>query len=968
METVDARPLGSDPSAGTDTGAGAAAPAPDRSPAPPSYGVDLAAALRRVAASRPDATFLEDPAAGAAIRYDEAADRVAHLVRTLETWGIGPLDRVVVAGSKSIDQVLTLIALTGAGALAVPVNPASKVEQVRHILRDCAPRLVIAAGRHGRIAADASARLATPVPVVASLAETAPRLIGDDRQRGPASSCDDDPAVIFYTSGSTGRPKGVVFSHRNVMAGAEAVNGYLGTTGEDAVLALLPLSFDAGFSQITTGLLVGARIVLHDYLSPHGAVRTCAEHAVTMLTALPPIWRALAPLDWPPAAAEAMRVFANTGGHMSEPLLAALRRRLPRAQPYLMYGFTEAFRASFLDPAEIDRRPGSIGKAIPNAHLLVVDPDGRECPPGQAGELVQRGATVALGYWNAPEATASKFRPCPAAGHAIPGLAPVRTVYSGDTVVRDEDGFLYFVGRSDEMIKSRGVRVSPTEIEEIVYASGLVDEAVAFGLPAGDDGDEICVAVARADGPVDLEALQVQARAAMPAYMLPGRWIVEDALPKLPNGKLDRAAARTAAVRSAAAVRPAPADMPGPRDTPDRRRLVVIETVAAARLFTTTARDLGLDPVLVAALPQSIPNLDGIEIEILRGNCQDVEAMVRLVETVSARAPVAGLCSGSDVGMECVATLAERFGLPGPDADRVRRFRDKANQRRALAEAGVDDLPHAVVGPGDDVETAVAAVGLPAVVKPVKGTGSIGVRVCDTLAEVVGHVRQTLPRSKVLYDVDRFLIERRIVGRQLGVDVLGGRPVGITEKLYDGAIPLSARAHEYPATLTPGQTATVAAFVEGLVAATGLDRGALHVELRLTAQDRVHLVEINQRVPSNMIELQRAVSGRNLVEDVIREQAGLPAKAAPPAPTRFGVLSYIVPGRTGTLAAVEGLEAARAVPGCAGVSIYYSVGRVVGRHADNRSRLGHVICTGDTIDTARARLAEALAALRLRID
>src|SRR5690606_5205456 len=321
---------------------------------------------------------------------------------------------------------------------------------------------------------------------------------GGDRSVRGAGVIDADMAAILYTSGSTGAPKGVVLSHRNLVAGAESVAHYLDNRPDDVLLAALPLSFDAGLSQLTTGFLAGAHVVLLNYLVPGDVVRACAAHGVTGLTGVPPLWIQLAEQRWPVEATRSLRYFANTGGRLPRPVLRRLRSIFPRARPYLMYGLTEAFRSTFLDPSEVDRRPDSIGTAVPNAEILVVRPDGSPCEPGEVGELVHRGALVAMGYWNDPQRTAERFRPVPGrpGGLCVEEVA----VWSGDAVVRDRDGFLYFVGRMDDMIKTSGYRVSPTEIEEAAYESGLVRDAVAVGRPDDRLGEHIVLVVTPAAG------------------------------------------------------------------------------------------------------------------------------------------------------------------------------------------------------------------------------------------------------------------------------------------------------------------------------------------------------------------------------------------------------------------------------------------------------------------------------------
>jgi acyl-CoA synthetase (AMP-forming)/AMP-acid ligase II len=233
-----------------------------------------------------------------------------------------------------------------------------------------------------------------------------------------------------------------------------------------------------------------------------------------------------------------MRYFANTGGRMPRATLDKLRAIFPNARPYLMYGLTEAFRSTYLDPAEVDRRPDSIGKAIPNAEILVVREDGSPSAPGEVGELVHRGALVAMGYWNDPERTAARFKPAPGADSAI--CTTETAVFSGDLVKRDAEGFLYFVGRKDEMIKTSGYRVSPTEIEQVAYATGLIGDAVALGVDDPQLGQRIVLAVSPANGHLDPDVLMAELKQQLPLYMLPKHVVVRPSLPRSPNNKFDR--------------------------------------------------------------------------------------------------------------------------------------------------------------------------------------------------------------------------------------------------------------------------------------------------------------------------------------------------------------------------------------------------------------------------------------------
>ncbi|WP_222719102.1 acyl-CoA ligase (AMP-forming), exosortase A system-associated [Actinokineospora xionganensis] len=468
----------------------------------------------RAAPDRPALTFGDRT-----VTYAELAAEVRAAGARLRDLGLRRGERVAVYLEKRIETVVALFAVSAAGGVVVPVNPVATPPQVRHILADCAAALVVtSAPRLRALGPDLPARV---VPID----ELCPSAVRPADDTAPVVA-ESDVAAIFYTSGSTGGPKGVMVSHRNLLTGARSVAGYLGHTVDDVVLSVLPLSFDAGFSQLTTGFLAGAHVVLINYLTPGEVVRACVRHGVTALTCVPPLWRQLAARPWP---ATRLRYWASTGGPMPAATLARLREIFPAAAPYLMYGLTEAFRSTYLDPAEIDRRPGSIGKAIPDAEVVVVRPDGSQCAPGEPGELVHRGPLVALGYWNDPERTAARFRPFP------PGTGEI-AAWSGDLVRRDEDGFLYFVGRTDEMIKTSGYRVSPTEIEDAAYATGLVGEAVAFGVADEDLGQRIVLAVSGCRS----EPLVTALRRGLPGYLVPRQVLELAELPRSANGKFDR--------------------------------------------------------------------------------------------------------------------------------------------------------------------------------------------------------------------------------------------------------------------------------------------------------------------------------------------------------------------------------------------------------------------------------------------
>jgi len=486
---------------------------------------------------------------GRTVDYATLADDVLRAAGGLQDLGVARGDRVAVFAEKRIETVVALWGASAAGAVFVPVNPVLKPEQVAHIVADSGARVLVTTAARWPLLADAVKGCdelhtvvlldevvdATYDVVTLSWADLITSAPVEARRPG----VDLDLAAILYTSGSTGKPKGVVLNHRNLVVGADSVSGYLANTADDVILAALPISFDAGLSQLTTAFTVGAHVVLANYLFPRDLVRLCERHAVTGLTCVPPLWIQLVDVEWPAAARESMRYVANTGGRMPRAVLDRLRVLFPGASPFLMYGLTEAFRSTYLDPAQVDARPDSIGKAIPGAEILVVRPDGELAGPGEEGELVHRGPLVAQGYWNDPARTAERFRPLP--GPAEDWRQPELAVWSGDTVRIDEEGYLFFVGRTDDMIKTSGYRVSPTEVEEVAYDSGLVRDAVALGVPDERLGQRIVLVVAPVteDGPV-VEQLRSILKRTLPVFMVPAEIRVVPDLPRSPNGKFDR--------------------------------------------------------------------------------------------------------------------------------------------------------------------------------------------------------------------------------------------------------------------------------------------------------------------------------------------------------------------------------------------------------------------------------------------
>lgn len=487
---------------------------------------------------------------GAGYSYEMLAQQVEGATAGLSELDLGRSERVAVYLEKRLETVIALFGAAAAGGVFVPVNPLLKPEQVAYILRDCNVRVLVTSADRLELLKESLSSCRDLKAVIVVDGGDSPlahyrvwqweEVLATGSNKAPHRIIDTNMAAILYTSGSTGKPKGVVLSHRNIVAGAKSVAEYLENHSSDRILAVLPLSFDYGMSQLTTAFLSGACAVLINYLLPRDIISAVQREKITGLGLVPPLWIQLAQLKWPEGVDEHLRYITNSGGKMPLPTLQALRRALPKTRSYLMYGLTEAFRSTYLPPSEIDRRPESMGKAIPNAEVMVVRENGTPCAPGEPGELVHRGALVSLGYWNDPEKTAERFKPVPnqPSGLTIPEIA----VWSGDTVKMDEDGFLYFVSRRDEMIKTSGYRVSPTEIEEVIYSTEIVAEAAAFGVPHAMLGQAIvAIAAAKSGKQLDAETLLSECRKRLPAFMVPLHIEVREGnLPRNPNGKIDR--------------------------------------------------------------------------------------------------------------------------------------------------------------------------------------------------------------------------------------------------------------------------------------------------------------------------------------------------------------------------------------------------------------------------------------------
>jgi acyl-CoA ligase (AMP-forming) (exosortase A-associated) len=475
--------------------------------------------------------------------YEELNLRIGRLATILKGTGLTQGDRAATWLPKTEIACLMPLAAVRAGLIHVPVNPLLKPAQVQHILQDSGAKLLITAkARAGQFEPGqlpATVEFFDETDLMTRLDD--PDVI--PMPPSPDNIDTNDLAAILYTSGSTGKPKGVMLSHANLALGAVSVAEYLKLADDDVTLAVLPLSFDYGQNQLLATWQAGGCVVPLDYLTPRDVIKACAKYQVTTLAAVPPLWVQLVEQDWPGLATDNMRRLTNSGGALTPSLVKSLRAIFGiKTDIYAMYGLTEAFRSTYLDPSLIDENPTSMGKAIPFAEILVVTKDGAEAAPGQQGELVHTGPLVAKGYWQDAERTAQRYKPAPDFSR-FGGMA----VWSGDTVTLGNDGLLYFVGRDDAMIKTSGNRVSPTEVEEAAIESGFVAEACALGRKDERLGEAIILFVRAADGKAADEAeLAAYLKSILPNFMQPTAIIYFSEFPKNANGKLDREAIKAA--------------------------------------------------------------------------------------------------------------------------------------------------------------------------------------------------------------------------------------------------------------------------------------------------------------------------------------------------------------------------------------------------------------------------------------
>lgn len=470
------------------------------------------------------------------VSYRELAALVVTFARVLTDAGVRADDRVAVYLDKSLAAVVALYAVWSVGAVAVQANSGLRSRQVGHILQHSGAKVLLSSSRlHARLD-DQALQQSQFIDIAAALAEMDGN---DDTVRLPQAT--SKRAAILYTSGSTGLPKGIVLSHENLIAGARIVSRYLHIGKDERIISIVPFNFDYGLNQLLTSVLNGATLVLQRSTMAADVCRTLLKERITAMAGVPPFWIHLMSPRSPFATLQFphLRYITNTGGAFPVDLVQRYREHLPDTRIYLMYGLSEAFRSTYLPPEDLQRFPDSMGKAIPECDVFAVNAQGQRCAVGEVGELVHRGPTVALEYWNDAETTQRVFRPDPFPAEAAAGE---KVVYSGDLVRQNEEGYFFFVGRRDETIKSLGYRISPGEVEALAHASGFVSDVVVKGEADPELGAALVVhCVPRSPAHFESEQLLAYFRQQAPRYMLPRKVVIHEQFPYTCTGKINRA-------------------------------------------------------------------------------------------------------------------------------------------------------------------------------------------------------------------------------------------------------------------------------------------------------------------------------------------------------------------------------------------------------------------------------------------
>ena len=487
------------------------------------------------------------------LSYRELDDRSDSLAGLLANYGIGRHDRVIVFLDNSLESVISLYGILKAGGIFVILNGTIKSKKLAYILKDSAASAIITHTIKGEVIREAIGYsgvkpliiwVGNPISIPPNLpSRSLPWNVVLESRQGASlndsrgnGSIDQDLAALIYTSGSTGESKGVMCSHHNILAAARSIISYIENRDDDIIVDVLPLSFDYGLYQVIMSVMFGGTVLFESFLFPVKVLQSIEREKVTGFPLVPTMAAFLLKIqNLEKYNITSLRYMTNTGAALPVDHIRRLRILFPKVKIFSMFGLTECKRVSYLPPEELDRRPASVGKAIPNCEVFLIDEQGREVAPSEVGELVIRGSNVMRGYWNAPELTSRTFRQ-----GQFPGE---RLLYSGDYFRKDEDGFLYFLGRKDDMIKTKGERVSPKEVENTLSEMKGVIEVAVIGVPDDILGQAIKVFLACCpDAGVTVRNVMKFSADRMESFMIPKYVEFLDELPKTSNGKVDKSA------------------------------------------------------------------------------------------------------------------------------------------------------------------------------------------------------------------------------------------------------------------------------------------------------------------------------------------------------------------------------------------------------------------------------------------
>lgn len=480
------------------------------------------------------------------VTWRELEAKVDQLARLLHSRGVRRGDRVALFLDNGLEMATGIWATLRLGAVFVPVNPLTKVDKLAYVLNDMTASALVT---HSALMPVWRESIATNTSIhtvlVAGEAANLPERCRPYPAPGEASegqgvepgTIDQDLAAIIYTSGSTGDPKGVMLSHLNMVSAARSISTYLGLREDDTILCALPLAFDYGLYQVLMAARVGATVVLErSFAFPVKVLERMAAERITVFPGVPTMFSLLMALkglekfDLAP-----LRMITNTAAALSEEHIRKLRALFPQATLFSMYGLTECKRVTYLPPEQLDIRPTSVGRGMPNEEVWLVDEAGRRLPHGSTGELVIRGSNVMRGYWNKPKETAERLRPAPIPGEML--------LYSGDLFRTDAEGWLYFVARKDDIIKSRGEKVSPREVENALYSFEGVRDAAVVGVPDPVLGEAIKAFVVMKEGHAATEREVIRhCLTKLESFMAPKHVEFVAELPTTDTGKIKKTA------------------------------------------------------------------------------------------------------------------------------------------------------------------------------------------------------------------------------------------------------------------------------------------------------------------------------------------------------------------------------------------------------------------------------------------